>query len=113
MLFTVCVARLRQGLGVADGVPTVEVAALECCAPAEGSDAPAPFAVLDVDFFDEELLVVVYRPRDGEGEPRFVLVLVPGRPASRRVAHRRRSALPMLITIVEQQPVSRRSAMRI
>lgn len=73
MLFTVCVARLQQGLGVAGGVPTVEVAALECCAPAEGSeDAPAPFAVLDVDFFDEELLVVVYRPREGEGEPRLV-----------------------------------------
>ncbi|KAI0639387.1 anaphase-promoting complex, cyclosome, subunit 4-domain-containing protein [Trametes polyzona] len=56
-----CVARLQQGLGLTSSVPTVEVAALECCAPVEGSDEPEPFSVLDVDFFDEELLVLVYR----------------------------------------------------
>ncbi|KAI0655069.1 anaphase-promoting complex, cyclosome, subunit 4-domain-containing protein [Cubamyces menziesii] len=59
-----CVARLQHGLGELNSVPTVEVAALECCAPVEGSDGHAPVTVLDMDFFDDEVLVVVYRPKD-------------------------------------------------
>ncbi|KAI0651841.1 anaphase-promoting complex, cyclosome, subunit 4-domain-containing protein [Trametes meyenii] len=64
-----CVARLKQGLGVLDTVPTVEVAALECCVASPGSEdgAAVPFTLLDVDFFDDELLVIVYRPKDQEG----------------------------------------------
>ncbi|KAI0361641.1 hypothetical protein OH77DRAFT_1417907 [Trametes cingulata] len=58
------VARLPQGVDVLGSVPTVEVAALECCALEDGSDASAPFTLLDVDFFDDELLVLVYRPQD-------------------------------------------------
>ncbi|KAI0825146.1 anaphase-promoting complex, cyclosome, subunit 4-domain-containing protein [Trametes gibbosa] len=58
-----CMARLQQGLGLSSEVPAVEVAALECCAAVEGSDTPEAFSVLDLDFFDDEQLVMVYRPR--------------------------------------------------
>ncbi|KAI0778173.1 anaphase-promoting complex, cyclosome, subunit 4-domain-containing protein [Trametes elegans] len=61
-----CVARLQHGLGASNSVPSVEVAALECCAELEGSDAREPLSVLDADFFDDEVLVVVYRVRDQE-----------------------------------------------
>ncbi|TBU35229.1 anaphase-promoting complex, cyclosome, subunit 4-domain-containing protein [Dichomitus squalens] len=59
-----CVVRLQQGLGALKGVPTVEVAVLECCASGEASDGPVPFDLLDFDFFDSEVLVLVYRPKD-------------------------------------------------
>ncbi len=76
MVFTACVARLQQGLGVACGVLSVEVAILECCAPAVGNDTPTtPFTASNVDFFDEELRVCVYRLRDSEGERPFAYCL--------------------------------------
>ena len=81
---------------------------LECCASEEGSEEGVPFELLDVDFFDSEVLVIVYRPKDQQGkwEGARMLIRAPvGRDASR---HGR-----SLITIIEQEPVLRRSAMRI
>ena len=63
-----CIVRLEQGLGALTSVPTVEVSVLECCASEEGSEEPLPFALLDADFFDSEVLVIVYRPKDQQGE---------------------------------------------
>ncbi|KAI0365237.1 hypothetical protein BV20DRAFT_954638 [Pilatotrama ljubarskyi] len=68
------VARLPQGVDVLNAVPTVEVAALECCALEDGSDASEPFTLLDVDFFDDELLVLVYRPQDQSAATRIATV---------------------------------------
>ncbi|KAI0757002.1 anaphase-promoting complex, cyclosome, subunit 4-domain-containing protein [Daedaleopsis nitida] len=59
-----CIARLEQGLGALTSVPAVEVSVLECCTLEEGSEEPQPFDLLDVDFFDSELLVMVYRLKD-------------------------------------------------
>ncbi|KAI8995617.1 anaphase-promoting complex, cyclosome, subunit 4-domain-containing protein [Trametes punicea] len=62
-----CVARLQQGLGELKSVPTVEATALECCVPVAGSEENAPVSVLDFDFFDDNMLVIVYRPKDQDG----------------------------------------------
>ena len=59
---------MQQGLGALTGVPTVEVSVLECRASEEGSEEGVPFELLDVDFFDSEVLVIVYRPKDQQGE---------------------------------------------
>ncbi|RDX55874.1 hypothetical protein OH76DRAFT_1396221 [Lentinus brumalis] len=59
-----CIARLQQGLGALTSVPTVEVAVLECSASEDGSEEAVPFELLDVDFFDSEVVVIVYRPQD-------------------------------------------------
>ncbi|KAH9849773.1 anaphase-promoting complex, cyclosome, subunit 4-domain-containing protein [Lenzites betulinus] len=61
-----CVARMQQGLNLSSEMPAVEVAALKCCAAVAGSDVEEaePFAILDVEFFDDEQLVMVYRPRN-------------------------------------------------
>ncbi len=99
-----CIVRLQQGLGALTSVPTVEVSVLECCASEEGSEEGLPFDLLDVDFFDSEVLVMVYRPKDQQSKcegARMTFV----RPSRRRGRS--------LITIIEQQPVLRRSAMRI
>ncbi|CDO71553.1 hypothetical protein BN946_scf184911.g23 [Trametes cinnabarina] len=61
-----CVARMQHGLGELIPVPTVEVTALECSAPVAGSETRAPVSVLDFDFFDDEMLVVVYRPKEDQ-----------------------------------------------
>lgn len=83
--FTVCVARMQQGLNLSSEMPAVEVAALECCAAVAGSDVEEaePFAILDVEFFDDEQLVMVYRPRNA-GE------CLGARRPQRRGVHRRR-----------------------
>ncbi|KAI1797865.1 anaphase-promoting complex, cyclosome, subunit 4-domain-containing protein [Ganoderma leucocontextum] len=59
-----CIVRLQQGLGALKDVPTVEVSVLECCATEAGSEATVPFDLLDFDFFDSQVLVMVYRPKD-------------------------------------------------
>ncbi|PIL31977.1 hypothetical protein GSI_06681 [Ganoderma sinense ZZ0214-1] len=59
-----CIVRLQQGLGALKSVPTVEVSVLECCATEAGSETVAPFDLLDFDFFDSQVLVMVYRPKD-------------------------------------------------
>ena len=61
-----CIVRLQQGLGALKGVPTVEVSVLECCATEAGSERAAPFELLDFDFFDSQVLVIVYRPKDAQ-----------------------------------------------
>ncbi len=63
-----CIARLQQGLGALTSVPTVEVAVLECRASEDGSEEPVPFELLDVDFFDSEVVVIVYRPQDQQSK---------------------------------------------
>ena len=63
-----CIVRLQQGLGALTSVPTVEVAVLECRASEEGSEEPVPFDLLDVDFFDSEVVVIVYRPQDQQSK---------------------------------------------
>ena len=50
---------------------------LECCAAEAGSEAAVPFDLLDFDFFDSQLLVMVYRPKDeqsGCSSPRVALL---------------------------------------
>ncbi|RPD82564.1 hypothetical protein L226DRAFT_451057 [Lentinus tigrinus ALCF2SS1-7] len=69
-----CVVRLQQGLGALTSVPTVEVAVLECSASEEGSEESVPFDLLDVDFFDSEVVVIVYRPQDQQTGARIATV---------------------------------------
>jgi len=46
---------------------SINVVALRCCiATAEEGERDIPIEVLDAEFFDEQLLIIVYRPFDQE-----------------------------------------------
>ncbi|KAH9944395.1 anaphase-promoting complex, cyclosome, subunit 4-domain-containing protein [Epithele typhae] len=62
-----CLARLQQGLGALDTPPTIEVAVFECSVLEDVGGAGHAFELVDLDFFDGSLLVIVYRhPEQGE-----------------------------------------------
>jgi len=57
-----CLARMRHGLQPVTSPLQLSVAVVECCvAGGEGNDKMVPFDILDMDFFDENVLIVVYR----------------------------------------------------
>lgn len=68
-IFSVCLARMHHGLTSTPSPFRVRVAVLECCIQQEGAyGGVVPLDLLDVEFFDDSSLVLVYRigGRDGQ-----------------------------------------------
>jgi len=63
-----CLARMRYGRQDVELPLHVSIAVLECCvAGNEANETRVPFDLLDADFFDENILLLVYRIEDGHG----------------------------------------------
>ena len=58
--------RLHHDKEVSAPVRSVSVAVLQCAVPLGAEGAMAPVEVLDAEFFDDNTLVIVYRPRQRE-----------------------------------------------
>ncbi|TFY69760.1 hypothetical protein EVJ58_g217 [Rhodofomes roseus] len=58
----VCIARLHHGTEGMQRPVQVEVAVVECCIPVnDASETKIPFDLLDAEFFDDSLFIIVYR----------------------------------------------------
>ncbi|KAI0684827.1 hypothetical protein BC835DRAFT_1387651 [Cytidiella melzeri] len=63
-LFLVRMHHAKHGSGLAHSISFVS---LQCCiAPTEADEHTVPIEVLDAEFFDEQVLIIVYRPLNQE-----------------------------------------------
>lgn len=58
--------RLHHDKDVSAPERSVSVAVLQCAAPLGAEGAMVPVEILDAEFFDDNTLVIVYRPRQRE-----------------------------------------------
>lgn len=68
---SVCLVRLRITNEVSELPIQAHVALLECCLPGEEEEILVHLDLLEVEFFDDECVVIVYRLRDQDSKSRF------------------------------------------
>lgn len=69
MPLVVCLVRTHDKDLPSIPAQSLDVAALKCCATVEDEEGMVSVEVLDAEFFDENILVIVFRPSDrGRGE---------------------------------------------
>lgn len=62
-----CLVRMNHAKDGSALAQSIKVATLKCCfTPTEEGEAEVPIKVLNAEFFDERILIIVYRPVDRE-----------------------------------------------